>query len=623
MDRTRTILEYVKDEISSSAGDRALCARECAKITQAEKQILLLKIKKRMAQSIVTSACSVLETYTRWARILSPLQKVLSPINIVPGKRKPRKHLPLQKTVRNALLRLARSKRGELLQGITETVREELFGGQPSHPGLAKEIMLGHQIGAKKEVEERILGLYEEKARETAARKCQADIYLQRVLDTPGVKRFVPGIKPALRQRIARKVAGILLGGGGVTASDFLALLNQNNLDVLEKLFTTGFPKKEVKSLKNTLKEAMANYIAADPYPRIIELQRLPWSVEVRSLANQLSQKALSEMVKEDPHKYTSVLISHLKQTLEGKLLENPHKRVLRCIAATVSDTAQFEETFIGLVVSSALKGIGLGRVTKTARALSKGWSFQLKRRVKDVLRDLSQEKRIPRSSIYLIHANSFRWPASMGRLDLPDIPAVSAAKKAVIQEKKRERVLVEWVDNFSTVDIEVGSAVATISLLQYWIVTKALKAQSIDTAALKTQCATFHKHFDALLEQGLVTATHAPGPKKHGGSETGTFTLGVGNNFDTPSRWKNLLPEYVTQAERPQEHPKQYLTLVSLDSFISRSLKHQSPQQKAALISAIIAKFGHSESAVKERIEVLQKRGLVKEDSGTLEYIP
>ncbi|KAI5192405.1 hypothetical protein NEMIN01_1992, partial [Nematocida minor] len=255
--------------------------------------------------------------------------------------------------------------------------------------------------------------------------------------------------------------------------------------------------------------------------------------------------------------------------------------------------------------------------VKKVLNIVNKTWKYQLKRRVEGLLKDFSDAEATEDRRVSLIHANSFRWPASLEKLDLRDIPELSNLKRAIENSKKKNKIKLEWMDSLSTVEIEVNEEVALLSLFQYWIVLKIIQDSEIPEEMLEKKLKTYKQHIAPFISQGILQID----------SSRGVVEQSV--HFSNASQWRNLLPQYEIEesTEKVTEHKK--LINLSIDSYVTRQLKSVSPQKEDDIIRKITEKQNANKDTVQKRIDSLVSKGLLsksqKENSSVawLEYIP
>ncbi|KAI5186157.1 hypothetical protein NEHOM01_1322 [Nematocida homosporus] len=642
----QSIISYLYSEIEGAEPSPLLIAEDCDFLSRKNRFKILTKIKGIVIRAIQQSPDSIIVTCTRWISLRKRLEKTLSAFRVGKGG----DERVFAKIVGQGLMELAKVRQEELLQTIDKVIDTEWqrfnleLGGVDNVDGLGSvdgvgigvgsvglgsvdvnkneskgkhgggdlgmALLLLERIGMLAVGEERVLARYQAGMRKGWSRDGSVAQQVQRLRIVPGLFRFPLGLVGTLRQKVQEEVGAQVLAGEYLPKTNLLTILQTQDGQSLDWLLSHKFPKQQQLVLQQYWAEAIKSYLGLDPFKEAITLLSGEWPNRTRSGLTQLVAEVLAGIVKEDPEKYTNVLIVNTRTLLFERVTTRAQIKVLKVIAAQVSDYAYFEEAFVTLITDSALRGLSLKRLKRVVQLLSKSWRFQLKRRVDEIIRDFSTATEVE-PHIWLIHANSFRWPKNLSRLHLPDIPRLSGLKQALTKAKQAERIKIEWIDTHSTVELKINDLSTTVTLLQYYLITKVQNQLPVDLPGLSTQCPDLARHLNPLLKQAIFITT------------TNTPYLIPGPKYEDPQAWLNLFPEYVLPQHETNPGPTRKLTTLCLDSLISRTAKHTPAQSRSEFIQTISTSSGQSPTLVEQRLNTLITKGLLEEDKGLLTYVP
>lgn len=634
-----------KKEIENGTGHAGEMAKHAESLSAKDRASFILELKRMIRKSILCSRENPVLVCRKWRRLESVLKHSLSALNIEPNRNKKEKSMIVQKLVRRALLAYARREKDaimdSLLHKVSLTFSAAVDPGSEHAPGSAEisdlaptdistEFRVLKKIGGEEEARESMLRAYVENAKKNQRSEENPAAYCKRMVSLPGISFFVPGTPLDLKKEIKNRTADVLLSDTQIAVDDLLQLLSPAGAAVISRIYGLCLSRKHRRWISGRLCLAITKKIEPFPFRDSVIIEGLGWNKGMLEEVRRACRRALSKHVQDHPEKHSNILVLRMQQRIEEtETRETQEKRALKTISKNVSDTPYFEELIVSMVVHLALKGVQAKKIKKRLSLISSTWSLQLKRRVGDVLKDIASSKPYRNSNVYITHANAFRWPAEMKAHDLPSMPPglehLAKIKRAIASKKKKDRVVVEWVDHYSTLEIEVGKTTAVISLLQYWIITEVQRKGEVPAEYLETASPVALSHLEPLIHKEILDrkktnqekkiTADAPGP--------GSDIVTVGKSFQIDHVWRDLLPMYTVPQEEAKSRPLHYLAGLFIDSYVTRTLKKEKRKEKEEVLRKLAGTYGHSPNVSEKRISALVARGLVTENEGYLEYLP
>jgi len=442
---------------------------------------------------------------------------------------------------------------------------------------------------------------------------------IETISKLPGIFVQDKGMSSRIRKKIRASVSEIVLDDRVLNGSDFLRLLEEKDARSLEKLFLLDFPKKERTLLIKKVREGVCAYTGKNPYRKTVEIKSAPWGANTEQSLRQILREELVKRVKEDPERHSGTLLLELFHLLTGQSKTKEEMQAIKAISKHVSDTQHFRDALCLFLMNAAMKRVPKKEIERSIAQISRKWKPDTRRRIEKTVQEYTAEEPFdpenapfPRGAVSLVHVSSFRWPQSLETLDIKRLPdEITKLKKAVTAQKRKQRIKIDWLDSFSTVDIEIGHLTATLTLPQYWAIYALENSGSITKEDAKNALHAHSDHLDPLVQKNIVKIDNSSGLIEKGAS------------FSDPEAWRELLPEYKHATEHPNTASKKHLTSMFVDSYISRTLKHRSTADKSALLAEIAKMCELPEELVVKRLEALVSKGLIKENGETLLYLP
>ncbi|KAI5171126.1 hypothetical protein NEFER03_0528 [Nematocida sp. LUAm3] len=606
--RREEVLQEIQKELEMKEGRRKEVIFYSLQAGAKEKKQFLSLLRPIIEDSIIYSKKPVIQTYSEWRQIQTVLEKILSPINIKEGKRIKKHFLPLQKTIRRSFMHLVLQKEEEVLLFLRKEIQLAI-----EHPGssllLKIPIKLLHIAKKNDVVEKEIVIAYKENIKNMLIGKKEAPGWIRDILMAPGLFIFFPGCRKHLRSAIHASISAMVIEDSIISRKDILLLLQAEETEELSLLLLSGFHKTHRQAISKELYLAVEKYLLDNPLEKAISLLERPWHRKSKKKVQKSIEEVFSFFSREKPKAFTDLFISNLKGFFDKSIPPREKITVLKYLSKALSDNIYFEESFVTLLVDSLLKGFSLKKLKRIVGIFNTHWKFTLKTRTEEILRDFQMAEKIE-EDIFLIHANSFRWPSDLCKIDIKDIPIFSKIKKRVSTRKKRERIQIEWMDGLSTVELQVEDVSVTVSLLQYHLIMQIEKTEYFNISEMRKTCSSLDTHLSPLVEAKII--------EKSNSSE-----IAKGSLFSSPRAWKNLYPSLIMKKSEENVSQERRLESVFLDSFIIKQLKETKTIREQNLISTLTSKYSISEQTISSRIHLLIAKGFISASHGILEYLP
>ncbi|KAH9385869.1 uncharacterized protein NEMAJ01_0765 [Nematocida major] len=627
------VLECVLKEADGEEYDRKYVYSRLDAIPWDERPKILEEICEVLKTCVLKSRLSLCEAYFHWKKATKSLESLFSALNIQPGRRRRVQNMPLRRAFRQGILGLASARRGEEVSKVVESVVSFIRGSEEAEKSVGKKtlgvqmrLLAGICEGARTEAE--IVRVYAEAARAFVSRAENLKLHgeprkkiTEFLEEAPGVGRRPRGLSARMKAEIRRETSRIITGSSLVAWDEFLGLLAGGDVLAVSSVFSSGVARDGVSrgNLVGVFGEAVrrcAESGEGGPYEGLMRICRMPWPEKMKKTVRKIVKNQVKDLVRVKPVEYSGFLVRKMQSLMRDR---DAHPKIrqerpfLRIIAEEASSTNYFENSLVFMLVNELLYGASLKRARNVFSAVRGTWKYPLRRRIEGLLNDFAEAEKVNGGKVSLIHANSFRWPSPLQRLDL-DVPEIAKAKRKILSDRKRKKVKIEWMDSLSVVEIRINSGKAVLSLLQYWIIQKILENSEIELSEVESKMKMCWPHIRPLVDGGILAFSES------------TQKLTPGENFNRESEWENLLPEYDLSSREEAPSSARLLGNLALDSAISKSLKRNSPQYLSELLQEIAKTHKTTTEAVHKRLLSLVARGLILlEEFGAsqVSYIP
>ncbi|KAI5179744.1 hypothetical protein NEOKW01_0207 [Nematocida sp. AWRm80] len=514
-------------------------------------------------------------------------------------------------------------------------------------------------------LESMIITIYKDRMSKYLSKELDPVSRVAMIIQAPGITKYPKDISLEHRDKVLGVVSSMLISPEHLHHNDIIYLIKHSRYDLIEEIISLSLHSEEQAYIKTIIREALEEYCSKDTYNQILLLRRMEWPLSIVTMIKTFASEILIKYAKESPEKYTATVIVKVQEILMGETKAPEEISAIRTLSKELADTAYFEESLVSLIINCNLRGACIKKTRSFINKISKNWKYSLKRRIDAIIKDLTKTDQIPDTNIYLIYANSFRWPNTLVPLDLKDIPEISKHKQKVKKAKAKERTTIEWIDTVSTVEIEFLSnteihqnnttakrtkreykpdsdpedrttkrfkstkgtegtedtkntkniedkehAKTILSMIQYWIVIQIETNTSLTLQRLKEYTEdTYSEHLEPLIKKNILALS--------------SNVIEKGPEYYNTTKWTDLFPVFsIAGTTKKVEHTKRLINLF-IDSFISRTLKTQGTKTKESIILDIQEIHPVTESVISKRIDTLLTRGLLAQENDELKYLP
>ncbi|KAI5135623.1 hypothetical protein NEAUS06_1568 [Nematocida ausubeli] len=622
MHRTECAMSLIQQEIDRSQGDRLKLISILNDLNAQERKNILRFTCGALRRHIIQKKEFLCQAYAAGKCLSKRLSGILARINIRPGRCRRLSSLPIARTFRHSILEIADSQAEKELHDIFVAVADLINSRCTSEAEeLSVRIRLLHRVGRSDEINQTVIRAYE----------TEVPVYMRNIIrqwtaeDSKNILRRIESLQkiPGLfnwtnmeylpretKYQVQQYLGDAVFDEGVLGVKEILVLLQEKEKDALSLLMSNRISKAFGKRLQSALAEALLEYAGIQAY-NLLQIRQMEWPADARRKIFQLTRKLFKKAVKKTPNSYAKLLVEKIKSS-PVKEIRKEEVPFLRIIAEEVSSTKYFENNLCVSLVRSLLCEENIQPIQRAVRVISSKWKYPLRMRVAGLIRDFSEAETLQNGAVSLVHTNSFRWPKLIEQLNLPGMPEISKIKQKIEQSRKRQKVKMEWVDTLSTVEIEVDSESAILSFPQYWLIQQLCENKEFPLS--RFEALPLHREqMEPLLKKGIIQVS------------SDSQKIRRGNNFNKPTAWTDLLPDFAAEAEEDASDRKKVLLNMAADSYLVRELKTDSPQEKSVLISRLIKSHGIPLELADKRLNILLERNFLVFDkqAGTLSYNP
>jgi hypothetical protein len=331
--------------------------------------------------------------------------------------------------------------------------------------------------------------------------------------------------------------------------------------------------------------------------------------VDFRSIVEEKEAR----IIKEREREVRDEVVGFLSEMIaKGSPLSPETVSFLKFVLSLVGESHNFE-----ILLSSAVADILMSRglvesLEQIYASIEDVLPLRTRRRVRGILKEYKSASLIsaePEVSLLLL--NSGQWPCSV-KIDTKRSGEMKKMKREIEKTYLRQKMRIEWADNLSTAEVEIGGYPCKMTLLQCFLVEMALEGE-VDLGSVsgkENACGeeweTIRSEARLLLECGLLEEKDG---KIHFGRASGIP--------------RTLLPPKLFSQKREDSNSARSTTPLYIDSYISRVLKRRTRMKREEVYELLLGERVSSRETIERRIETLIKKGLVSEEQESLVYIP